>query len=189
MSKRVMSCVPAVCAGLLAAAIMLGTSHAALAADDCLAGPSRQPAQGGHWFYRLDHANNRKCWYLVEPEARAPTAEAPQSPPSPETAPQPSWGSFFSSLTAGFKGATGAAQPDIAGSDPRSLQPARPDDRRSEETSRQPRPVRHADQEAAAKPQRPARAPPERADEGAHNQTERDVLFQEFMRWRERQAP
>jgi hypothetical protein len=171
----------------LAAAIMLGPGHAALAADDCLAGPSRPPAQGGHWYYRLDRVNNRKCWYLVEPDARAPTAEAPQSPPPPEAAPQPSWSSFFSSLSAGFAGTT---QPDAAGGDSRSLQTARPDDRRGEEASRQqPRLVRHTDQEAAAKPHRPARAPPERADEGALNQTERDALFQEFLRWRERQTP
>ena len=23
-----------------------------------------QTATGGHWRYRVDHANNRKCWYL-----------------------------------------------------------------------------------------------------------------------------
>jgi hypothetical protein len=46
--------------------------------------------------------------------------------------------------------------------------------------------ARRVEQEAP-KPHRPARTAPERADEGAPNQAERDALFQEFLRWRERQ--
>jgi hypothetical protein len=173
MSKRVMWCVPAVCTGLLLTAIMLGAGHAALAADDCLAGPSRPPAQGGHWYYRLDHVNNRTCWYRVEPEVRTPTAAAPQPQPSLEAAPLPSLSSFFSSLSAGFAGATTGTQPDTTG-DPRIVQTGRPD--------------------AAAKPQRPTHTKPlaEHADEGSAaplGQAERDALFQEFLRWRERQIP
>ena len=87
MPKPVISCVPI---GLLATVIMLGTNYATLAADDCLAGPNRPPAQGGHWYYRIDHGNNRKCWYLVEPGG--PTAEAPESQLSPEATPPPAFG-------------------------------------------------------------------------------------------------
>jgi hypothetical protein len=190
MSKRVMSCVPPLCAGLFATAIMLGTDHAALAADDCLAGPSRPPAPGGHWYYRLDHVNNRKCWYLVEPEVRAPTTEAPQPQPSVEAAPPSSLGAFFSSLTAGFAGATTGTQPDSTG-DPRIVQTGRPDDPRSAEAA-PGRPPRVTRQETAPNPQRPTRTKPpaEHADEGSSappSQAERDALFQEFLRWRERQ--
>jgi hypothetical protein len=200
MSKRVTSRVVSV--GLFATVIMLSTNYATatLAADDCLAGPNRPPAAGGHWYYRLDHVNNRKCWYLVEPEARTPTAEAAEPQPSPDPAPQPppppqpTFGSFFSSLSTGF---TGWTQPNIPNSDVRSAQTAHPDDLKDGEASsgRQPRMVRHPDAEAALapKPHRPAHArpPAEHAEERPApqlNQAERDALFQEFLRWRESQA-
>ena len=34
------------------------------AADDCLAGPSAAAPQGSHWYYRVDRATHRECWYL-----------------------------------------------------------------------------------------------------------------------------
>ena len=193
-SKLVTSCVRAISAGLLATVIMLSTNYTTLAADDCLAGPNRPPAQGGHWYYRLDHVNNRKCWYLAEPGSQTPTAEAPESQPSPEATPQPMFGSFFSSLTAGF---TGATQPDTANSDARIMQAAHPDDLKNDVASpgRQARMARHPDSEAALapKPHRPAHAqPPAEHDEDRPsplNQAERDALFQEFLRWKERQTP
>jgi hypothetical protein len=188
MSKRVISCVNSVSVGLIAAAVMLGSSQATRA-DDCLAAPNRPPAPGGHWFYHVDHAADRKCWYLVEPAARAPAAEVPAPPPVSEATPQPTFGSFFSSL--GFAGST--PQPDTTG-DARIMQTARPDDPRSDDaTSRQPRVARHPVTEASLvqKPHRPARVrpPAEHADEPAASpaQAERDALFQEFLKWRERQ--
>ena len=58
-------------------------------ADDCLAAPNAPTPQGSHWYYRMDWAKQRKCWYLrapgqvsqqaaaqVEPEA-APSASVP----------------------------------------------------------------------------------------------------------------
>jgi hypothetical protein len=61
-------------------------------ADDCLAAPNSPAPQGSHWYYHMDWAKQRKCWYLrapgqpseqtaaqVEPEA-APSASVP--PPS-----------------------------------------------------------------------------------------------------------
>jgi hypothetical protein len=192
MSKRVISCVKAVSVGLL---VMLGTNRAALAADDCLAGPNRPPAQGGHWYYRVDHASNRKCWYLVEPAARGPAAEAPEPQPASEAIPPPTFGSFFSALTAGFPGATAGAQPDPTTGDARITQTARPDDPRNDATGpgRSPRIARHPDAVAALVPKlhRPAHArpPAEHADQPAAPpaQAERDALFQEFLKWRQRQ--
>ncbi|MEA3022560.1 MAG: hypothetical protein QOK01_1412 [Alphaproteobacteria bacterium] len=34
------------------------------AADECLAKPNGPSPRGSHWFYRIDRANNRHCWYL-----------------------------------------------------------------------------------------------------------------------------
>ena len=194
MSKRVVSWVPTASVGLLAAAILLGSNRAAAAADDCLAGPTRPPAQGGHWYYHLDHASNRKCWYVVEPEARSPTAQAAEPQPAPDAVPQPlqpTFGAFFSSL--GFP----AAQPNTAG-DVRVAQPAPADDLKTDPAApaRRPSMMRQPDGEAALapKPHRPARArpPAAHADEGSApplDQAERDALFQEFLRWRESRTP
>jgi hypothetical protein len=193
MSECVISCVKAVAAGLIATAVMLGTGRAALA-DDCLAGPDRPPAPGGHWYYHLDRAADRKCWYLVEP-ARAPATEtaepqpASEPPPQLQSQPQPAFGAFFSSL--GF----GSPPPQPDPGDARiTLQSIRPADPRSDEAAgRQPRVARRPVAEAslAQKPHRPvhARTPTEHADEPAASpaQAERDALFQQFLKWRERQ--
>jgi hypothetical protein len=186
MSECVISCVKVVSAGLIATAVMLGTNRATLA-DDCLAGPDRPSAPGGHWYYHLDRATDRKCWYLVEP-ARAPAAEAAEPQPASEPPPQPTFGSFFSSL--GFPGST--SQPDPTTGDARiTLQSIRPVN--DEAAGRQPRVARHPVTEAslAQKPHRPvhARPPAEHAEEPAASpaQAERDALFQEFLKWRGRQ--
>jgi hypothetical protein len=36
-------------------------------ADDCLTAPNSTTPQGSHWYYRMDWANQRKCWYLRAP--------------------------------------------------------------------------------------------------------------------------
>jgi hypothetical protein len=190
MYKRV-SYGPA-CAGLLAGAIMLGANSANLAADDCLAGPNRAPAPGGHWYFHLDRANNRKCWYLAEPETRNLPPETAQPLPSAEAAPQPTFGSFFSLM--GLSSAPVGSQPDTGGAG-RTGDTARPDDPRNP-AAPSPRSVsaRHPDAQAALtpKPRRPSpvRPPVEHADEqtaSTPDQAERDALFQEFLRWRDRQ--
>ena len=197
MSKCVNSSVKAACAGLLVTAVMLGTNPAARAADDCLAGPNRQPGPGGHWYFHLDRATDRKCWYLVEASARAPAVETVQPQPAepqpqPLPQPQPAFGSFFSSL-----GFTGSTTPDPNTGDPRIVQPTRADDGRSDDGApvRQSRIVRRPVAEAslAPKPRRPASAParppaPHADDQAAPPKPdERDALFQEFLKWRQRQ--
>ncbi|HXW23736.1 MAG TPA: hypothetical protein VEK73_03230 [Xanthobacteraceae bacterium] len=86
---------------VVAAATWAGARDAR-AGDDCLAAPNAGAPPGNHWYYRLDRASHRKCWYLgaegatVRRAARAtPAAAAPAAaPPLPaETAaaasPQP----------------------------------------------------------------------------------------------------
>src|ERR1700722_14659027 len=36
-------------------------------ANDCLAAPNSPAPQGSHWYYRLDWATQRKCWYVRAP--------------------------------------------------------------------------------------------------------------------------
>jgi len=47
-------------------------------ADDCLAQPNTPAPQGQHWYYRIDHANNkRQCWHLG-PDGLRTQKNAPQ---------------------------------------------------------------------------------------------------------------
>jgi hypothetical protein len=61
VSMRVVPCVPVISAVMTSAALAIGTSPVAA---DCLTEPNRDAPAGLHWYYHLDHANDRKCWYL-----------------------------------------------------------------------------------------------------------------------------
>lgn len=62
------------------------------AAADCLASPKGVAPQGQHWYYRLDRATKRQCWYLRaagdknSPKATQ-TAQAENDTPAAETSP------------------------------------------------------------------------------------------------------
>jgi hypothetical protein len=187
MSKRVIS---GISVGALTATIMLGTSllgaslpgQPARAADDCLAAPNRAPAPGGHWYYHLDRASDRKCWYLVEPPAQTPIAQAPQPQLAPEPPAPPGFGSFFSSL-----GLAPPPQPNTTG-DPRVAQPAPADDPRTGdgEHGRPPRTTLASKQHRVVHLRPPAEHTEDRPA-ASLDQAERDALFEEFLKWRERQ--
>jgi hypothetical protein len=53
---------------LIPAAILM-SGHSSLGeakGDDCRAKPDSTAPAGLHWYYRVDRANNRHCWYLHE---------------------------------------------------------------------------------------------------------------------------
>jgi hypothetical protein len=70
---RVVLCVPAVSAGMIATAFAIASSPAAA---DCVTEPNRDAPAGQHWYFHLDHATDRKCWYL-HATVPAGAAEAP----------------------------------------------------------------------------------------------------------------
>src|ERR1700676_2648142 len=99
MSSRTAKIVSAVFASFLIGTPLATLSHsAARAADDCLAGPKKDKTpQGSHWYYRIDHATKRNCWYLGEEHDKLSQITAPKRAPSaqpvspkPETTMQPS---------------------------------------------------------------------------------------------------
>jgi len=55
---------------------------AARAADDCLSEPKHQTPAGGHWYYRIDGPNHRKCWFLGDEGQKVNQAGSPR-PSSP----------------------------------------------------------------------------------------------------------
>jgi hypothetical protein len=98
MPNRTAAFVCAILASFLAGAPLTTVAYGATdAADECLSGPKGQAPQGGHWYYRVDRATKRHCWYLadehVSPSQTAapnPSASAKPLPQDAETAMQTS---------------------------------------------------------------------------------------------------
>lgn len=57
----------AVVALVVVSAIAVGAGIGQARADDCLAAPNVAAPGGQHWYYRIDRAKRRKCWYLHAP--------------------------------------------------------------------------------------------------------------------------
>jgi hypothetical protein len=87
MFKRNAKFVSAVFAGFLAATFLTAIPHgAASAADECLSGPKDHTPEGGHWYYRIDHATKRHCWYLREEDGKLSQTVAPNTSSSDKPA-------------------------------------------------------------------------------------------------------
>lgn len=80
---------------LLAIGLATGclSGQAPSAADDCLTKPNAPSPPGQHWFYHLDRATHRECWYLGVPGAklrqRTQQAASPDRPSAPKPLAQP----------------------------------------------------------------------------------------------------
>src|SRR6516225_979504 len=74
--------------------VSFGASAGSLRADDCLAEPNSPAPAGSHWYYHMDRATQRKCWYLrataqpVEPAAAQCTSDPASLPPAPPIPPE-----------------------------------------------------------------------------------------------------
>ena len=103
MSNRSTKFVSAIFAGVLAGANFSAVAQNApaaadsKAADNCLSGPKGAAPAGSHWYYHVDRATKRNCWYIGEEKnktAKAAPVPAPQDAPAavaaaPAPAPQP----------------------------------------------------------------------------------------------------
>lgn len=49
---------------LLASGLTVGLPANVAFALDCLAAPNSSAPPNGHWYYRTDRTEQRKCWYL-----------------------------------------------------------------------------------------------------------------------------
>ncbi|WOH48012.1 hypothetical protein [Bradyrhizobium sp. sBnM-33] len=101
MSYRSVKFVPALLAGIVAGANLAtvtdlraqsteqgaeaGKQANQAAADSCLPAPKGATPSGSHWYYRIDRATKRKCWYLREESEKADDKFARAAPP--ESAP------------------------------------------------------------------------------------------------------
>jgi hypothetical protein len=89
MPKRTAKFVSAVFVNILAGIPLATVAHGETApSDGCLSAPKAETPPGGHWRYRIDHANKRNCWYLrtegsgLSQAAPQSTPQAPSSPPA-----------------------------------------------------------------------------------------------------------
>jgi hypothetical protein len=81
MPSRTAKFVSAAFAGVLAGVPLTTASNsAAPATDNCLSGPKDQAPQGSHWYYRIEHATQRHCWYLRDEREKLSQAVSPNSP-------------------------------------------------------------------------------------------------------------
>jgi hypothetical protein len=51
-------------------------------AEACLAGPGAPSPAGKHWYYRVDRASHRKCWYLGALDGRRHRASVARTAPA-----------------------------------------------------------------------------------------------------------
>lgn len=91
-AKFVSALVGSIIAGApLAAVSQNAPSASSTAASDCLPSPKGAAPQGQHWYYRLDRASKRQCWYLRAEGAKVTqTAQATGDAQSADTPAQPS---------------------------------------------------------------------------------------------------
>jgi len=98
-------------AGLIAAILALSAAAPQAAhAADCVARPSLQAGEAGHWRYRLDRLSHRKCWYV---QGEPSSVQPPTADPRPAATEPTSLASFFSSLVPAWQSiASIRRQPD-----------------------------------------------------------------------------
>jgi hypothetical protein len=94
MTNRTGNFSAAILIGALASVtLVVAMNGMAQAADNCLSGPKGAAPKGSHWYYRIDHATKRNCWYVrAEGEKPAASQNSPLSQASSqaETPLQPS---------------------------------------------------------------------------------------------------
>ncbi|MEA2345853.1 MAG: hypothetical protein QOF63_4022 [Thermoanaerobaculia bacterium] len=79
MPNRMGNAGTAILVGALATVTLaVALNGAAHAADNCLSGPKGAAPKGSHWYYRIDHATKRNCWY-VRAEGEKPIASRSSS--------------------------------------------------------------------------------------------------------------
>jgi hypothetical protein len=87
MPKRTARFVSAVFVNILAGIPLATMARGETAtADNCLSEPKAETPPGSHWFYRIDHANKRNCWYL-RAEGSGLSQAAPQNTPQTPSPP------------------------------------------------------------------------------------------------------
>jgi hypothetical protein len=155
---------------LAASLLALSMTRTSTGANVCMEQPNQQPVDGAHWYYHLDRANQRKCWYLGATGFKVSSTEMLPVQPSP--VPMPVVDSLFSALFGGNASAVSAqSSQDATTHQPRIIQ-ANPT-----------KLLRIDDVVQSGQP----RFPEERAEQprARLSRAQHDALFQKFIQWYE----
>jgi hypothetical protein len=175
------SLVRVVSASLLGALIALGLNGAVLAAGTCLEGPNLKAGQGGHWYYRVDRVNHRKCWYSTETGLKTNGGAPSEQTPSPTSTPNLILSSWFTSLGAGPPGSTSA------GTQPSTTRESRVPPTAPREAVKVVHAVPKERSPPARRSSRSSLEHVEQVNSQPPDQAAQDALFLEFLRWKELQ--
>jgi hypothetical protein len=119
MTNRTTKVASAILIGSLAGALLTVEVAPLHAADNCLSGPKGAAPKGSHWYYRVDHATKRNCWYVRAEGGQARSANSSGTPalPQAETSLQPSVANARAEAAAADIGPSngGAAEPARSG--------------------------------------------------------------------------
>jgi hypothetical protein len=188
------SFVRVVSATLLGALIVLCLNRAVPAAGTCIEGPSLKAGQGGHWYYRVDRVNNRKCWYMADTQVKTQEGAPSEPTPSPTSTPNSTLSSWFTSL--------GAGPPASAVAQPSAIRETRVPHTAPSKTLKivhaipkeRPHPARRPETKGIATAERNQQSPSSSSAEHTEqvtsqppDQAAQDALFLEFLRWKELQ--
>jgi hypothetical protein len=151
-----------------------GMHGVAQAESECIESPGPQTPTNGHWYFRSDRTTGRKCWYLADSTTTPRGSAAPQG--RANTASTSTLTSKLVSLLDSFTGSTATATPQSnAGGEPRTAQAGvatAPKNASSLRSDQNESVADSADDRAGKRTAQPAK---------------RDALFEEFLRWNERQ--
>jgi hypothetical protein len=93
MTNRTGNFSAAILIGALAGVtLVVATNGVARATEACLSGPKGTAPKGSHWYYRIDHATKRNCWYVRAEGGKSPASRnssLSQISPQAETPLQP----------------------------------------------------------------------------------------------------
>jgi hypothetical protein len=92
MPNRMGNSVTAILIGALIGVALAVEATPLHAADSCLSGPKGAAPKGSHWYYRIDHATKKNCWYVRAEggQVASPNSSVTQPSPQPGTSLQPS---------------------------------------------------------------------------------------------------
>jgi hypothetical protein len=80
MPRQIGLIVPAIASLFLLLVVTVLPAGPVRAEESCIGAPNSPPPQGRHWYYNVDRANGRKCWYLG-PQGQKIRQVAPQAAP------------------------------------------------------------------------------------------------------------
>ena len=186
---RATSYILAVTVSLLAVSAL--SIHRGALAATCLTEPNRQDGQSRHWHYHVDRVNHLNCWYVRKLETDEHQTASPTATVSSEPSETATLSSWFSWLTAALSRPNSTErQPENTKSNSRMIQTDPSAVLTIDDIVPKQRSVlrkSHFNRALKSAPQSVAQRSHQQSDPSM-SQTDRDALFQEFLRWNDRQT-